>query len=132
MWFTPRPKGIGIGELNVIIRDVLLGVRWLHSHGFVHRDIRWANIIKETNGRVRLIDLEHTAHEGPFVGPTLVHWPALPGGEYRKTTDLYLVGRLVEEYTCLSGQDADVERFTSMLQRGISVEMALQDLWVAV
>jgi len=63
-----------------------------------------------------------------FVGPTLVHWPALPGGEYRKATDLYLVGRLVEEYTCLCDQDAEVERFTSMLQKGISVEMALEDL----
>ena len=130
MGFTPRPTSID--ELKFIIRDVLFGVRWLHSHGFVHRDIRWANIIKETNGRIRLIDLEHAAREGPFVGPTLVHWPALPGGEYLKATDLYLVGSLVEEYTCLSGQDAEVERFTSMLQRGISVEMALQDPWVAV
>ena len=84
--FTPHPRSIE--KLKVIIRDILLGVPWLHSHGFVHRDIRWANIITETNGHIRLIDLEHTAREGPFVGPTLLHWPALPGGEYAKVQEI--------------------------------------------
>jgi len=61
--FTPRPKSME--GLKTIIRGILLDVQCLHSHGLVHRDIRWANIIKETNGRVRLIDLENAAREGP-------------------------------------------------------------------
>ncbi|RPB20079.1 hypothetical protein L211DRAFT_577531 [Terfezia boudieri ATCC MYA-4762] len=45
--FIPHPEEIT--ELKAIIRDVLYGLQWLHSHGYVHRDVRWVNIIKECN-----------------------------------------------------------------------------------
>ena len=125
--FIPRPKEIT--ELKAIIRDVLHGLQWLHSHGYVHRDVRWVNIIKECNGRARLIDLEYAGLEGrPDLEVALDHWPNLVGGQYRKETDIYSVGKLIMEYTSLFIQEDErnsMYNYVRKLQNGISIEMAL-------
>ncbi|EFJ47049.1 hypothetical protein VOLCADRAFT_105266, partial [Volvox carteri f. nagariensis] len=52
-------------SLKQAIRDVLTGIESLHAAGFVHRDIRWANVIMVPGSapnvadKFILIDLEH-------------------------------------------------------------------------
>jgi serine/threonine protein kinase len=52
-------------EFRIAVRCVLSCISELHKAGFVHRDIRWPNIIKITrkDGSVRfiVIDFEHAA-----------------------------------------------------------------------
>ncbi|KAA8893065.1 hypothetical protein FN846DRAFT_914518 [Sphaerosporella brunnea] len=40
-----------------ILRDVLAGMDWLHERGWLHRDIRWDNIVLDSEGRAMLVDL---------------------------------------------------------------------------
>jgi hypothetical protein len=51
-------------ELRDAIRDVLKVVINLHENGIVHRDIRWENILRLTNGGWILIDFEEAAPIG--------------------------------------------------------------------
>jgi len=51
-------------ELKKAIQNVLNVVKILHENGIVHRDIRWENVIKLTNGGWILIDFEEAAPIG--------------------------------------------------------------------
>ncbi|KXZ55066.1 hypothetical protein GPECTOR_3g223 [Gonium pectorale] len=56
-----------LATLKQAIRDVLTAVAALHAEGFVHRDIRWSNVVRVPGprpgmaGSFVLIDLEHAA-----------------------------------------------------------------------
>ena len=60
--------------------NVLRTLLFLHNKGYVHRDLRWPNIIKDENGNLRIIDLEHSGLEGE-AGYRLSCWPIELEGE---------------------------------------------------
>lgn len=51
VWKTLKEKHIAI-----IAREVLLGLQFLMNQGFIHRDIKAANILMKKNGSVKLAD----------------------------------------------------------------------------
>jgi serine/threonine protein kinase len=49
------------------LRDVVLALAALHAQGWVHRDVRWPNILQVDSGAFMLIDFEYAARIGTKV-----------------------------------------------------------------
>ncbi|EFJ46150.1 hypothetical protein VOLCADRAFT_93603 [Volvox carteri f. nagariensis] len=97
------------GELRRAIQDVLRGVAALHEAGYVHRDIRWENVLWIGQGSWMLSDLEsvarppaQTAGEGSFHAACWTDDTLDERGMYTTASDVQLVGRLIENCDILS------------------------------
>ncbi|KAI9207804.1 Pkinase-domain-containing protein [Polychytrium aggregatum] len=53
---TPHDQYYGLGHLKCILQQILEGLRHLHSHGIVHRDLKTANLLLNRRGQVKLTD----------------------------------------------------------------------------
>ncbi|KAH3902891.1 serine/threonine protein kinase PSK1 SCDLUD_000486 [Saccharomycodes ludwigii] len=55
-------------EAKLLFKQIVSGVRHLHSHGIVHRDIKDENVIVDNKGFVKIIDFGSAAYvrSGPF------------------------------------------------------------------
>ncbi|KAI9001810.1 kinase-like domain-containing protein [Hyaloraphidium curvatum] len=51
-------------SVRPVLRDVVLGLAFLHSRGIVHRDIKPANLLLDADGRVRITDFGTSLFEG--------------------------------------------------------------------
>ena len=78
--FLRRP--LLVAESRLALSHVLIALGWLHSRGWVHRDVRWPNVLKLDADKFMLIDLEFSAKldaSGKAPWPTGVlakeHWP---------------------------------------------------------
>ncbi|XP_024526520.1 uncharacterized protein LOC112344987 [Selaginella moellendorffii] len=93
-------------DLWPAIQSALHGLHALHQAGLVHRDIRWKNILKlpASNGSWMLIDLETVWKTDCTPSCWLRAWDdnTLVDGVYTRSSDLYLVGRLMESFRDLS------------------------------
>ncbi|KAF9415567.1 hypothetical protein HW555_006838 [Spodoptera exigua] len=81
-----------------IARDIVEGIRYLHSLGLVHRDIKMKNVLLDSNDRAALSDLGFCAAEalmsGSVVGTPVHMAPELLAGDYDAAVDVYAFGIL--------------------------------------
>ncbi|PWN28152.1 hypothetical protein BDZ90DRAFT_231910 [Jaminaea rosea] len=108
-YIESHPFGLATSEARCILGQVADGVRFLHQHNIVHRDIKDENVILDGAGHAQLIDFGSAAHVkagrsfDTFSG-TLDYAAAeiLRGDKYGgKEQDVWALG--VVSYVCLVG-----------------------------
>eukprot|EP00198_Chlamydomonas_reinhardtii_P009022 XP_001698359.1 predicted protein [Chlamydomonas reinhardtii] len=118
------------------VSGVLRGLAALHSEGFVHRDVRWPNVIfLPAERRWLLIDLEHAGlHDCDCSGAPypLQHWSQRTldaGGKYTFRSDLRMVA---EQLLCggvtLDEGGRDLRR--QLLSGQLTAAAALEHEWL--
>lgn len=90
--------GLSWLERIQIATDVVEGIRYLHSQGLVHRDIKLKNVLLDTENRAKLTDLGFCIPEammsGSIVGTPVHMAPELLSGHYDSSVDVYAFGVL--------------------------------------
>ena len=94
--------GTGLGSevyIAIILREVLLGVRFLHNLGKIHRDIKCANILLTTNGEVKLADFgvsaqlsDSMSRRASIVGTPCWMAPEIIENTYDFKCDIWSIG----------------------------------------
>jgi hypothetical protein len=114
-------------ELKACLTAVNLALKSMHAHGFVHRDVRWPNIVQKVNMSWMLIDLEFAAKvksqakqaEWPtWINPDDSRWPERVRGQGWGTKgDVWMLGALVHDvgfaFTDKSNLEADIKECDS-------------------
>lgn len=92
-------KPLGETEIATIMRDSLDGLTYLHSKGFIHRDIKAGNILLTDDGIVKLADFGSASFISPansFVGTPYWMSPevilAMDEGQYDTKADIWSIG----------------------------------------
>ncbi|KAF0453620.1 hypothetical protein F8M41_001711 [Gigaspora margarita] len=101
-------------EVKVAISCVLDALVDLHELGYVHRDVRWPNILKLTDNNWMLIDLECAGIDDGIA-------------------DVYMVGRLLRNvFISLSEKAYEFERATTAeLEFRLTAQEARQHPWLS-
>ncbi|KAJ8707312.1 hypothetical protein PYW08_010564 [Mythimna loreyi] len=90
--------GLSFAARMRIARDIVEGIRYLHSLGLVHRDIKMKNVLLDSADRAALSDLGFCAAEalmsGSVVGTPVHMAPELLAGDYDAAVDVYAFGIL--------------------------------------
>mmetsp|Transcript_16616 Transcript_16616/g.24155 ORF Transcript_16616/g.24155 Transcript_16616/m.24155 type:complete len:480 (+) Transcript_16616:40-1479(+) len=144
---TPnRGQGLSLKDVQAAIKAVLSCLAFMHSKDFVHRDIKWANLIRfptyRPDGSLEsrqflVIDFECAAMDKDemFIS-NYIHKEVVPfGAEYRTVHDLQLVGKLVETWADINGQvlDQTARDFINSVKRvqnPLNASTALQHAWL--
>jgi serine/threonine protein kinase len=124
-----RPKGLTV---LAALADVLDGLCFLHSAGWLHNDIRWDNIVMITEDNWCLIDFDFaTRIDQPVIRTALgitktIHLApeVLQGEPFSTASDIFSVGSLVKKWLelfsgeCSSGLIAYLNNLAELLTQG--------------
>ncbi|XP_038054338.1 dual serine/threonine and tyrosine protein kinase-like [Patiria miniata] len=120
------------GRLQVAL-DVVEGMRYLHSLGLVHRDIKLKNVLLDKRDRGKITDLGFCKPEammsGSIVGTPIHMAPELFSGKYDSSVDTYAFGILLW-YVCAGHvrlptafeQCANKDHLWSSVKKGVRPE----------
>lgn len=120
----PHISPLTDAELRQIAHDILQALHWLHSYGFVHRDVRAPNIILDAGSFYRLIDMEHVGREGPPGFPAFLHWRTSASQMYTKSDDLHGLSEIISMFAHIS---EEARLFAEQLAIAETAESALED-----
>jgi serine/threonine protein kinase len=98
-----------VDELCVAIRCVVTALRGLHAQGYVHRDVRWPNVLRDRDLWL-LSDFELAARDGEHLPSNSVNPEYLPPEvnacrPYSTAGDMFCVGRLIRFWAAGRGGD---------------------------
>jgi hypothetical protein len=141
-------EGLVLEDVRSAVRAVLQCLEVLHDKKFVHRDLRWANVIRlftchvdgsPANCEFLVIDFEFAAVEGEEVQiARYIHSDIAPyGTEYTSHHDLKLVGKLVHTWASKNRNvvlDESAKDFIASVQREadpLNAKSALQHHWLS-
>ncbi|MBG2839198.1 protein kinase domain-containing protein [Proteus terrae] len=127
-------------KINIILM-ITRGVAWIHSKGYLHRDIKPQNILKFPNGVYKISDFGLARHMDPNEASTILtqigqfprtpkyfdHGVVLHG--YSKQSDLFSIGIIIEEME-ISGFEGIVDKCTDrrLHKRYQSAEQLIADI----
>ncbi|XP_045456526.1 dual serine/threonine and tyrosine protein kinase-like [Melitaea cinxia] len=90
--------GLSFASRMRVAVDIVEGIRYLHSLGLVHRDVKLQNVLLDARARGALADLGFCAAaallSGSLVGTPAHMAPELLAGAYRAPVDVYAFGIL--------------------------------------
>uniref|UniRef100_A0A8D2NLP7 Dual serine/threonine and tyrosine protein kinase n=1 Tax=Zosterops lateralis melanops TaxID=1220523 RepID=A0A8D2NLP7_ZOSLA len=96
--YTGLKAGLDLEPRLQIALDVVEGIRYLHSQGLVHRDIKLKNVLLDKKNRAKITDLGFCKPEammsGSIVGTPIHMAPELFTGKYDNSVDVYAFGIL--------------------------------------
>uniref|UniRef100_A0A131YVD8 Dual serine/threonine and tyrosine protein kinase n=1 Tax=Rhipicephalus appendiculatus TaxID=34631 RepID=A0A131YVD8_RHIAP len=96
--YTALRAGLSWPARLRVALDVVQGIRFLHSQGLVHRDIKLKNVLLDRADRAKLTDLGFCKPEammsGSIVGTPIHMAPELFTGRYDNSVDTYAFGIL--------------------------------------
>eukprot|EP00998_Keelungia_sp_KM082_P001376 NODE_1163_length_1443_cov_62.843465_g1152_i0.p1 GENE.NODE_1163_length_1443_cov_62.843465_g1152_i0~~NODE_1163_length_1443_cov_62.843465_g1152_i0.p1 ORF type:complete len:388 (-),score=18.28 NODE_1163_length_1443_cov_62.843465_g1152_i0:279-1382(-) len=98
-------------EASRAMQDVLEGLAYLHSQGCIHRDLKCANLLRGSRGRLKITDFGCSAqlnpdHSGRYTAAGTLRWMApeiLASVRHSRPADIWSVGCLAIEMT--TGKD---------------------------
>ncbi|GFR97643.1 dual serine/threonine and tyrosine protein kinase [Elysia marginata] len=141
--YTAIKQGLDwVGRLQVSI-DVVEGLRYLHSQGLVHRDVKLKNVLLDRDNRGRITDLGFCKPEammsGSIVGTPIHMAPELFTGHYDNSVDVYAFGILFW-YVCAGHvrlpsafeQCANKDQLWQSVKKGLRPEQPVncsEDCW---
>jgi serine/threonine-protein kinase len=126
-----RKKKLEYIESLLMLQQVLAGVGYAHSKGFIHRDIKPSNIILSTEGIIKIMDFgiskaifdKGITKTGTKIGTVLYMSPEqIRAEEPTKQSDIYSIG--VTFYEMLAGKppfnyDTDYEIMEGHLKKSV-------------
>jgi serine/threonine protein kinase len=88
---------------------IVLGMAFIHSKGFIHRDLKPGNILLDEEGNVMISDFGSSRlYEADMTltgeGTPLYMAPEVPGGHYDSKVDVYSFGLILYELVVGSGE----------------------------
>lgn len=96
--------------------DVVSGLRYLHSRGLIHRDIKLKNVLLDANNRAKISDLGFCKPgallSGSVVGTPIHMPPEIFTGSSDTAVDIYALGIMVSDSFFV---DFDMTRISDLI-----------------